>query len=87
MDLNYIQNTYNILIKNNLQPEIAQLKKAEIQFHIYNDLDSAYKILDRLDKSKEVSLVSRPPAAAPAVGLMKLHLQQQEALIKEAIGK
>ena len=45
------------------------------------------RVLDRLDKSKEVSLVSRPPAAAPAVGLMKLHLQQQEALIKEAIGK
>jgi len=45
------------------------------------------RVLDRLDKDNEVSLVSRPPAAAPAVGLMKLHLQQQEALIKEAIGK
>ena len=45
------------------------------------------RVLDRLDKSKEVSLISRPPAAAPAVGLMKLQHQQQEALIKEAIGK
>ena len=45
------------------------------------------RVLDRLDKGDEVSLVSRPPAAAPAVGLMKLHLQQQEELLKEAIGK
>ena len=45
------------------------------------------RVLDRFDKGDEVSLVSRPPAAAPAVGLMKLHLQQQEELVKEAIGK
>jgi len=32
-----------------------------------------------------VNLVSRPAAAAPAVGLMKLHLQQQQDLINEAI--
>ena len=45
------------------------------------------RVLDRFNKGEEVSLVSRPPAAAPAVGLMKLHLQQQEELVKEAIGK
>ena len=45
------------------------------------------RVLDRFDKGDEVSLVSRPPAAAPAVGLMKLHLQQQEELVKEAIVK
>jgi len=45
------------------------------------------RVLDRLDKGDEVSLVSRPAAAAPAVGLMKLHLQQQEELVKEAMGK
>ena len=45
------------------------------------------RVLDRFNKGDEVSLVSRPPAAAPAVGLMKLHLQQQEELVKEAIGK
>mgnify|MGYP001387821466 FL=1 len=45
------------------------------------------RVLDRFDKGDEVSLVSRPPAAAPAVGLMKLHLQQQEELVKEAFGK
>ena len=45
------------------------------------------RVLDRLDKGNEVSLVSRPAAAAPAVGLMKLHLQQQEDLINEAVCK
>jgi 2-oxoglutarate dehydrogenase E1 component len=29
-------------------------------------------------------MVSRPPAAAPAVGLMKVHLKQQEELIRKA---
>ena len=43
------------------------------------------RVLDRLGESNEVNLVSRPAAAAPAVGLMKLHLQQQEDLINEAI--
>jgi len=45
------------------------------------------RVLDRFNKDDEVSLVSRPAAAAPAVGLMKLHLQQQKELIKEAISK
>ena len=43
------------------------------------------RVLDRFDKGDEVSLISRPAAAAPAVGLMKLHLQQQEDLINKAI--
>ena len=33
----------------------------------------------------DVDLISREAAAAPAVGLMKLHLKQQEDLINEAI--
>jgi len=45
------------------------------------------RVIDRIDTSKEVSLVSRPPAAAPAVGLMKLHLQQQEELVNKALIK
>ena len=45
------------------------------------------RVLDRFGNGNEVSLVSRPAAAAPAVGLMKLHLQQQETLVKEAICK
>ena len=45
------------------------------------------RVLDRLGKKNEVNLVSREPAAAPAVGLMKLHIQQQEDLINEAISK
>ena len=43
------------------------------------------RVLDRLGGGKEAILISRPPAAAPAVGLMKLHLQQQKDLINEAI--
>ena len=43
------------------------------------------RVLDRFDKGNEVSLISRPAAAAPAVGLMKLHLQQQQDLINKAI--
>ena len=45
------------------------------------------RVLDRLGDGKEANLISRPPAAAPAVGLMKLHLQQQKDLINEAICK
>ena len=45
------------------------------------------RVLDRLGDGLEVSLVSRPAAAAPAVGLMKLHLQQQKDLVNEAICK
>ena len=43
------------------------------------------RVLDRFDKGDEVSLISRPAAAAPAVGLMKLHLQQQQDLVNKAI--
>ena len=43
------------------------------------------RVLDRLDNDKVVNLVSRPAAAAPAVGLMKLHLEQQKKVINEAI--
>ena len=45
------------------------------------------RVLDRLGDGKEANLISRPAAAAPAVGLMKLHLQQQKDLINEAICK
>ena len=45
------------------------------------------RVLDRLGDGIEVGLVSRPAAAAPAVGLMKLHLQQQKDLVNEAIDK
>ena len=34
------------------------------------------RVLDRLKNNLEITLVSRPPAAAPAVGMMKLHLKQ-----------
>ena len=43
------------------------------------------RVLDRLDSNLEIKMVSRPPAAAPAVGMMKLHLEQQSNLIDEAL--
>ena len=43
------------------------------------------RVLDRFEgNAKEIEMVSRPPAAAPAVGLMKVHLKQQEELIRKA---
>jgi 2-oxoglutarate dehydrogenase E1 component len=42
------------------------------------------RVLDRVSKY-QIKLVSRPAAAAPAVGLNKLHNQQQEALVVEAL--
>ena len=41
-------------------------------------------VLDRLNDN-EIELISRKASAAPAVGLNKLHNQQQEALINEAL--
>ena len=43
------------------------------------------RVLDRINFKKELNLVSRPPAAAPAVGIMKLHLKQQRQILEEAI--
>ena len=43
------------------------------------------RVLDRFDTKREITLVSRPAAAAPAVGMMKLHLKQQSNLVEEAL--
>lgn len=43
------------------------------------------RVLDRSDKNLEISLVSRTASAAPAVGMMKLHLKQQEELVELAL--
>ena len=42
------------------------------------------RVLDRVSND-QIRLVSRPAAAAPAVGLNKLHNQQQEDLVVEAL--
>ena len=42
-------------------------------------------VLDRFDTKREITVVSRPAAAAPAVGMMKLHLKQQSNLVEEAL--
>ena len=41
------------------------------------------RVLDRFSE-KQIKLVSRPSASAPAVGLNKLHKQQQETLVNQA---
>jgi 2-oxoglutarate dehydrogenase complex dehydrogenase (E1) component-like enzyme len=41
-------------------------------------------VLDRIN-ADEIELISRKASAAPAVGLSKLHNQQQEALVIEAL--
>jgi 2-oxoglutarate dehydrogenase E1 component len=41
-------------------------------------------VLDRIN-SAQIELISRKASAAPAVGLNKLHIQQQEALVIEAL--
>jgi 2-oxoglutarate dehydrogenase E1 component len=44
------------------------------------------RVLDRFKgNDKQINLVSRPAAAAPAVGMMKLHLKQQAQLIEDAL--
>ena len=43
------------------------------------------RVLDRLEGKYEINLISRPAAAAPAVGLMKLHLKQQEEIVSKAL--
>ena len=43
------------------------------------------RVLDRLEQKHQINLVSRPAAAAPAVGLMKLHLKQQEEIVLKAL--
>ena len=48
--IKYINNIYNTLIKYNLESEIAKIKLADIQYKIFSDLDSAYKILDKVQK-------------------------------------
>jgi 2-oxoglutarate dehydrogenase E1 component len=37
-------------------------------------------------KARRPSYVGRPPAASPATGLAKVHAQQQEALVRQALG-
>ena len=41
------------------------------------------RVLDRLKKNFVIDLRSRPAAAAPAVGLNKLHVKQQQELVNQ----
>ena len=43
------------------------------------------RVLKKLNIDNSFKPISRPPAAAPAVGLMKLHLQQQQELVDNVL--
>ena len=51
----------------------------------YNHRHRLQAVLDKMNIKNEIALVSREASSAPAVGLNKLHNQQQEALVKEAL--
>ena len=53
----------------------------------YNHRHRLQEVVDRLNLNEEIGLVSREASSAPAVGLNKLHIQQQEALVTEALTK
>ena len=52
-------------------------EKTETKEEVIIEKQDSPKALDRLDYDKDIRIVSRHPAAAPAVGMMKLHLEQQ----------
>ena len=43
------------------------------------------RVLEKLKIKNSFKPITRPPAAAPAVGLMKLHLQQQQELVDNVL--
>ncbi len=45
------------------------------------------RVLKKLKIESLFKPISRPPAAAPAVGLMKLHLQQQQELVNNVLNR
>ena len=45
------------------------------------------RVLNKLGIKKEFMLQSRLPSAAPAVGLSKLHIEQQKKLINETLNR
>ena len=45
------------------------------------------RVLSNIGLKKEFRLMSRPPSSAPAVGQMKMHIEQQKRLISLTLGK
>ena len=45
-----------------------------------------HRLQEPLDESRELYYAGRSSAAAPASGIFKLHLQQQQALVEAALG-
>ena len=47
----------------------------------------AHRLQVALKKGQTLHVVARPAAAAPAVGYLAKHVEQQKALLEEALGK
>ena len=79
-----------------LEKELKRYRKAEVvwcqeepeNMGAWTFLDRRIEgVLTSLDiKAKRPSYVGRIEAASPATGLAKIHQQQQEALVREALG-
>ncbi len=46
---------------------------------------SQHHLLECLTKEQTLRYIGRPASASPAVGSKKLHMQQQQALVNEAL--
>ncbi|MBE9604948.1 2-oxoglutarate dehydrogenase E1 component [Acetobacteraceae bacterium H6797] len=82
--------------EKSLSAELAKYKNAEVVWcqeepenaGAWNFLDRRIeKALSKIDiKGKRPNYVGRAAAASPATGLAKIHQQQQETLVREALG-
>jgi len=73
-----------ILAKYNKAKEIVWCQEEPMnQGAWFSHRHRIQRVLERIGKL-EISLVSRPASSAPAVGLNKLHLQQQAKLLNDA---
>ncbi len=66
-------------------PDLKQLVWCQEEPRNQGAWDSAKHRFRKFEDKYEVSCVSRPSAAAPAVGSHKVHLQQQNELVQQAL--
>ena len=53
----------------------------------YSQRHRLNRVLNKIGIKKDFMLKSRIPSAAPAGGLFKLHVEQQDKLVNETLGK
>ena len=83
--INYINDIYEKLIKYNLEPEIAKIKLAAIQYNIFSDVDSAYKILNQLqDNSSKIDIKIQTMLMKSDILISKGYLDSSIKLINQS---